>query len=159
MIYWFHSLWPLGREERQQWVNQGFFVRLPTRACRTGYWLRRDLIDRTQWTTYLIAAEVERKTDRQTDTQRQTTYNLGGGSLGKVKLKLHPDTERGRGLGFGTWMMLPIATQKLHDKAQIRPAPAPWKLIRKHWNWKQTISHQKALWQHRKRTIVLHRKE
>ena len=25
--------------------NQGFYVRLPTRACRTGYWGRRDLID------------------------------------------------------------------------------------------------------------------
>ena len=35
---------------------QEFYVCLPTRACRTGYWGRRDLIDLTHWTTNLIAA-------------------------------------------------------------------------------------------------------
>ena len=39
-------------------VNQGFYVRLPTRACRTGYWGRWDLMDLKHRTTNLIAAEI-----------------------------------------------------------------------------------------------------
>ena len=42
---------------RLQIVNQGQYVRLPTRACRTGYWGMRDLIDLTRWAISLIAAE------------------------------------------------------------------------------------------------------
>ena len=39
-------------------VNQGFYVLLPTRVCRTGHWGRRDLvIDLTHWATNLIDAE------------------------------------------------------------------------------------------------------
>ena len=38
-------------------VNQGFYVRLPTRACWRDIGGRSDLIDLTHWTTYPIAAE------------------------------------------------------------------------------------------------------
>ena len=43
---------------RKKIVNQGFYVRLPTRACMTGYWGRRDLLDLTHWITNLIAEEI-----------------------------------------------------------------------------------------------------
>ena len=45
----FCNIWR--RNDEDEWtefvVNQGFYVLLPTRAYRTGFWKRRDLIDLT----------------------------------------------------------------------------------------------------------------